>query len=134
MVVIADYSAFPWAIVLFCLQSLVFGLSSGLFKIAFSAFVRLRRLSVALLQNLPKSRAKSGRARLAFAPRAFFQIFIKATLNRRFAGLVRGTFNAKWVTVSVAVTNVGLRVLSLGLLHCQSLPHASTPRAFTYQS
>jgi hypothetical protein len=46
--------------------------------------------------------------------RAFFQIFIKATLNRRFAGLVRGTFNAKWVTVSVAVTNVGLRVPGLG--------------------
>ena len=59
-------------------------------KIAVPAFVRLRRLSVALLQNLPKSRTKSGRVRLPYAPRAFFQIFIKATLNRRFAGLVWG--------------------------------------------
>jgi hypothetical protein len=62
----------------------------GSLKIALPAFVRLRRLSVALLQNLPKSRAKSGRAGLPYAPRAFFQIFIKATLNRRFAGLVWG--------------------------------------------
>jgi hypothetical protein len=62
----------------------------GSLKIAIPVFVHLRRLSVALLQNLPKSRAKSGRARLAYAPRAFFQIFIKATLNRRFAGLVWG--------------------------------------------
>jgi hypothetical protein len=73
------------------LTILGFWLSSGLFKIALPAFVRLRRLSVALLQNLPKTRTKSGRARLAYAPRAFFQIFIKATLNRRFAGLVWGS-------------------------------------------
>jgi hypothetical protein len=69
---------------------LVFGLFLRSLKIAFPAFVRLRRLSVALLQNLPKTRAKSGRVRLPYAPRAFFQIFIKATLNRRFAGLVWG--------------------------------------------
>jgi hypothetical protein len=73
------------------LETLGFWVIFGSLKIAFLAFVRLRRLSVALLQNLPKTRAKSGRARLAFAPRAFFQIFIKATLNRRFAGLVWGS-------------------------------------------
>ena len=72
------------------LETLGFSCFLRSLKIALPAFVRLRRLSVALLQNLPKSRAKSGRARLAFAPRAFFQIFIKATLNRRFAGLVWG--------------------------------------------
>ena len=81
---IAACAAFPWVTGLFGLKFLVFGLSLGLFKIAFLAFVRSRRLSVALLQNLPKTRTKSGRARLAFAPRAFFQIFIKAPLNRRF--------------------------------------------------
>ncbi len=62
-------------------------------KIAMPAYVGLRRWSVALLQNLPKTRAKSGRARLAYAPRAFFQIFIKATLHRRFVGLVGTPLN-----------------------------------------
>ncbi len=72
------------------LETLGFSCFLRSLKIALPAFVRLRRLSVALLQNLPKSRTKSGRVRLPYAPRAFFQIFIKATLNRRFAGLVWG--------------------------------------------
>jgi hypothetical protein len=57
---------------------------------------------VALLQNLPKSRAKSGHVGLAFAPRAFFQIFIKATLNRRFAGLVGGRLTSLCFACKVA--------------------------------
>jgi hypothetical protein len=35
------------------------------------------------LQNLPKTRASAGGSRLAFAPRAFLQIFITTTLTYR---------------------------------------------------
>ena len=85
-------------------------------KIAIPALVRLRRLSVALLQNLAKSRA----GKVSICPFGsttrlspdFHQGHIQSTLCQ--FGL--GALNAKRIKVSVAVTNIGLRVPSLELV------------------
>ena len=83
-------------------------------KIALPAFVRLRRLSVALLQNLPKSRA----GKVSICPFVsttrlfpdFHQGHTQSTLWR--FGL--GAFDAERATVSGAATNAALRVPGLG--------------------
>jgi hypothetical protein len=52
-----------------------------------------------MLQNLTKTRAKLGCTGLAFAPRAFLQIFITTTLHHRLAGLCSYPFRISLVAV-----------------------------------
>jgi hypothetical protein len=56
-----------------------------------------------MLQNLTKTRAKSGCTGLAYVPRAFLQIFITTTLHHRLADLVGNHFGPPLVAVAVSV-------------------------------
>jgi hypothetical protein len=56
-----------------------------------------------MLQNLTKTRVKSGCTGPPFAPRAFLQIFITTTLHHRLAGLCSDRFASAWSRLVLCV-------------------------------